>query len=154
MTPSAKHKAMVRSCFYRRQLYMCSLGLEVLPYCFLLPELAVPNSALREIMAIKFEDLEVLNEVKVTEAWKRFFLNEDAVVLFLKTVSPEEVETVLAAGAAWRGTGWGTTRAAKAVRKLTGLAMVTTKFQEYLNSFLFSLSLCCRSGNPCAGAQR
>ena len=110
-------------------------------YCFLLPELAGPNSALREMMAIKFEDLRSPEEFKVTEAWKRFFLNEDAVVLFLQSVSPEEVKTVLAAGAAWRGTGWGTTRAAKAVWKLTGLAMVTTKFQEYLNSFLLSLSL-------------
>ena len=69
------------------------------PYCFLLPELAVPNSALREEMAINFEDLKCLDEFKVTEAWKKFFLNEDAVVAFLKSTPPEEVNIVLAARA-------------------------------------------------------
>ena len=58
------------------------------------------------------------------------------------SVSPDDVKSVLALGAESRGTGWDATKAAKAVRKLTGLAMVTTNFQEYLKSFLFSLCLC------------
>ena len=58
--------------------------------------------------------------------------NEAAVVQFLKSVSPEDGKSVLAAAASWRGTGWNTTKAAMAVRKLTGLAMVTTKFLNVL----------------------
>ena len=60
----------------------------------------------------------------------------------MKTTQAEEVQNMLAAGAAWSGASWDTTKAAKGVRPLTGVAMMTTNFKEYLNSFLFTLALC------------
>jgi hypothetical protein len=93
-------------------------------------------------MAKISDKLLALDESLAGEAWKSFFLTENIVVQFLKETPPEEVQSVLAAGAGWSGAGWDTTKAAKAVRLLTGVAMVTTNFKEYLNSFLFSLALC------------
>ena len=93
-------------------------------------------------MSQKFEDLTSFDKQVAAEAWKIFFFNEAAVTEFLKSTPPEKVDAVLSAGASWDGTGWDTTKAAKAVRALTGLAMVTTRFQEYLMAFLFSLALC------------
>ena len=72
---------------------------------------------------------------------EEFFLTEGIVVQFLKEKPPEEVQTVLVASANWSGAGWDITKLAKAVRLLTCVAMVTTNFKEYLNSFLFSLAL-------------
>ena len=54
---------------------------------------------------------------------------------------PKQAEAVLLAAASWTETGWDTTKAAKIVRALTGLAIVSNTFQEYLNVFVFSLSL-------------
>ena len=48
---------------------------------------------------------------------------------------------MLAAVARWTGEGWNTTKAAKAVRSLTGVALVSSKFSDYLRAFLYSLSL-------------
>ena len=93
-------------------------------------------------MSQKFEDLKSRDDQVAAEAWKIFFFNESAVMEFLQNTPPEKVDAVLSAGASWNGTGWDTTKAAKAVRALTGLAMVTTRFQEYLQAFLFSLALC------------
>ena len=45
------------------------------------------------------------------------------------------------AGAGWTGTGWDTGKAVKAIRTLTGLALVSTRFHEYLNTFLLSIAL-------------
>ena len=39
------------------------------------------------------------------------------------------------------GTSWNTTRAAMALRSLTGVALVTGQFTEYLRCFLYSLAL-------------
>ena len=89
-------------------------------------------------MAKISDKLLALDENLAGEAWNNFFLSEDIVVEFLKTTQVEEVQTVLAAGAAWSGARWDTTKAAKAVCLLTGVAMVTTNFKEYLNSFLVS----------------
>ena len=92
-------------------------------------------------MQALFEDLTSVDEGKAAAAWQFFFFNEDAVVSFLKSSPIDQVQQVIAAGAGWGGMGWDTTKAAKAVRRLTGVAMVMTQFQQYLNSFLFSLSL-------------
>ena len=87
------------------------------------------------------EQLLALDENLAGEAWKNFFLSEGIVVEFLKTTQAEDVQIVLSAGAAWSGAGWDTTKAAKAVRLLMGVTMVTTNSKEYLKSFLFSLAL-------------
>ena len=63
-------------------------------------------------------------------------------VAFLKSTPPREAESVLAAGVVWTDTGWDTTKAVKEVRKRAGLEMITTKFQAYLNAFLFGLCFC------------
>ena len=44
-------------------------------------------------------------------------------------------------GGAWNGLGWDTTKAAKGVRALTGVYMVSGRLQDYLNSFLYSLAM-------------
>ena len=64
-----------------------------------------------------------------------------AIAAFLQQATSELVQAVLMAGTAWMGMGWDTTKAAKAVRALTGLAMVSTRFQDYLTTFLLSISL-------------
>ena len=46
------------------------------------------------------EQLLALDENLAGEAWKNFFLSEGIVVEFLKTTQVEEVQNVLAAGAA------------------------------------------------------
>ena len=92
-------------------------------------------------MQALFEDLTSVDEGKAAAAWQFFFFIEDVVVSFLKSSPIDQVQQVIAAGAGWGGMGWDTTKAAKAVRRLTGVAMVTTQFQQYLNNFLFSLSL-------------
>ena len=51
------------------------------------------------------------------------------------------ITEVLAVAERWTGEGWNTTKAAKAVRSLTGVALVSSKFSDYLGAFLYSLSL-------------
>jgi hypothetical protein len=53
----------------------------------------------------------------------------------------EVVQATLAAGSAWRGTQWNSTKAAKELRRLTGVSVVSAEFREYNDAFLFSLAL-------------
>ena len=107
------------------------------PYCFKLPELAVPNLPFVKIMQVSFEDLTSLDDNKSSDAWKEFLFNAGAVTAFLRQSDPERVHAVLMAGAGWTGTG----KAVKAIRTLTGLALVSPRFHEYLNAFLLSIAL-------------
>ena len=73
-------------------------------------------------------------------AWATFFLNEDAVREALQ-LPLETINAIITAGAQWNGCSWDSTKAAKRIRELTQLAMVTNKLADYLNAFLFSLAL-------------
>ena len=86
-----------------------------LPYCFLLPELADPTRPLKTMSVLSVETLLNIDETVQGEAWKHFFLNVDQAVTFLCVASPEEVKMVVEAGSRWSGTGWDTTKCAKAV---------------------------------------
>ena len=70
-------------------------------------------------------------------------------VAFLRVASPEEVKLVVEAGSRWSGTGWDTTKCAKAVRSLTGVTLVTTRVKDYLDAFLYSLVLASSLGWQC-----
>ena len=85
--------------------------------------------------------LTAIDDVESAAAWSAFFLNESAVVEFLRSTPPTIVSATLAAGAPWAGAGWDTTKSAKAVRTLTNIAMVTNEVKDYLHAFLFSLAL-------------
>ena len=112
------------------------------PYCFLLPESAVPNFALRHKMQSTWaEKLVSVDETLQKTSWEEFFLNEAATAEFLKTTPPEVVLQVCNAGQQWGGAGWDTTRCARQVRALTGLAMVRPAIDEYRSAFLYSLCL-------------
>ena len=82
-----------------------------------------------------------IDEAVQGEAWKHFFLNVEQAVAFLRVASSEGVKLVVVAGACWSGTGWDTTKCEKAIRSLTGVALVTTKLKDYLYAFLYSLVL-------------
>ena len=80
-------------------------------------------------------------QVVYERAWGAFFFNYEAVMELLKNNSTEVLRNVLAAGERWNGSSWDTTKAAKAIRELTELVLVTGNFQEYLKVFLYSLAL-------------
>ena len=93
-------------------------------------------------MSVSWESkLTALDEGESTAAWAAFFLNEVAVVQFFRESQPSSVSAVLSAGSQWSGAGWDTTKCAKTVRTLTGVAMVTNELKDYLHAFLFSLAL-------------
>ena len=92
--------------------------------------------------AITTENLLSMDEEVSTLTWKEFLFNARAAVDFLKTSSAETVQQVLAAGGQWNGMGWNTTRAAKTVKELTGVALVTGNFREYLHAYLYSPGPC------------
>ena len=88
-----------------------------------------------------------LDEEAFGNAWAQFFLNEQLVTEVLQ--APQEtISMVLQQGHGWIGRGSDTTKAAKAIRSLTGVAMVSGKLQDYLNAFLYSLALCSRIEIP------
>ena len=92
-------------------------------------------------MSILVNNLRSIDDNVFNETWEKFLFNPEQVLALLKDAPAEEVTEVLAAGTRWTGTGWNTTKAAKAVRGLTGIALVSAKFSDYLWSFLYSLSL-------------
>lgn len=90
---------------------------------------------------ISFEALtQVIDEENFRNAWCSFFLNEEAVREAVQ-LPPDVINNIKMTGATWNGYGWDSTKAAKKIREMTQLAMVTNKLPEYLNAFLFSLAL-------------
>ena len=82
----------------------------------------------------------VIDEEDFARSWGMLFLNENLVKEVLQ--APQEtIALLLQQGHGWNGQGWDTTKAAKAIRSLTGVAMVSGKLQDYLNAFLYSLAL-------------
>ncbi len=92
-------------------------------------------------MTSNFQDLISEDEGLFNAAWGSFFLNVDLTARFLKETPLENLSATLSAGSRWQGTGWNTTRAAKELKRVAGISMVTGSWPEYLGSFLFSLAL-------------
>ena len=77
-----------------------------------------------------------------SEAWSKLFFNLQAVrQLATEVKDADTAATLLAAGSAWDGHGWTTTKAFKKVLEVTGTSMVRSEFDEYRHTFLFALSL-------------
>ena len=70
-----------------------------------------------------------------------FFLNVRLVRNILTIVTPEQASAILAAGTRWDGTGWNTTRAAKALYDICNVALVTGEVRTYKEAFLFGCAL-------------
>ena len=82
-------------------------------------------------------------------------MNEKHVREFLgEPLEPEKVVDILTRSQQWAGTTWGTTRAARGVHALTGLAMVAGDVAEYLAAFLYSLALAKDVDLPSWSSQR
>jgi hypothetical protein len=92
-------------------------------------------------MAFTPQDLLSEDEGRYNMAWSAFFLNKDHVQRFLREANEDEVKHTLAAGVRWSGGGWNTTRAAKELRAISGISLVSASWLEYQMSFLFSLAL-------------
>jgi hypothetical protein len=91
-------------------------------------------------MAVSVQNLTSIDETVFNETWKKFFYSGEDVCKLLKE-SAADIQAVLSAGERWEGLGWNTTTAAKTLRALTGVALVTSQFREYLSSFLYSIAL-------------
>lgn len=78
--------------------------------------------------------------------WGRLFFNPVAIRELADFVAAEDDplrfhNQLLLAGANWDGSGWTTSRAAKTIHKVTGVALVEESLEEYKNAFLFALSV-------------
>ena len=115
------------------------------PYCFLLPELAVPNKPFvtKNSFASKimWQALKTVSSQEGQEAWSTFFLNAELVPKFLAEVAPSDVEAVIQTGLNFPGTGWTASKAALQVRKLTGLSLLSSDLTDYLTPFLASVAM-------------
>ena len=76
------------------------------------------------------DSLCTMEDEQFANAWSNFFMNEELVKEVL--ACPKEiVGKVIQLGPSWNGAGWDTTRAAKQVRMMTGVAMVSGKLTDY-----------------------
>ena len=75
------------------------------------------------------------------ETWATFFSNTEKVRALKDIIDQDAAAAILTAGATWRGSGWNTARASKALFDLTVVPLVSADFRQYLNSFLYSLAL-------------
>jgi hypothetical protein len=89
-------------------------------------------------MAFAPQDLLSDEDGRYNMAWSTFFLNRDHVERFLREATEDDVKHTLAAGVRY---GWNTTRAAKELRAISGISLVSASWLEYQMSFLFSLAL-------------
>ena len=92
-------------------------------------------------MAFNCLDLQSQDQAVFNHAWAAFSHYPELVSKFLAEAPLELVHATLAAGLTWTGTGWNTTRASKELQKITGVCLVTSKWAEYCQCFLFSLAL-------------
>ena len=89
------------------------------------------------------------------ERWSDLFFNVDGVCSLLShTKDPATGGLLLGAGANWNGVGWTTGRASRAVYGATGVAMVEENLKDYLESFLFALSLAYNIASPSCSSRR
>ena len=97
--------------------------------------------ATTQVLPCWAERLTSNEEVVYNEAWKDLFLNPRAVKKLLSETSQEVLHLVLQAGQNWEGGGWDSTKCAKTLRQLTGVALVSPRAVDYVNAFLYSLVL-------------
>ena len=89
-----------------------------------------------------FEKLSNPRDEEFQEAWKKFFYNTPLVHQVLGDApSPAAMKELIHAGLQWAGGGWTTTSASRRLHELTGVALVSQQFDDYLGGFLFSLAL-------------
>ena len=74
-------------------------------------------------------------------AWKTFLFNPAKVLEIDALIDKTKASQVLTQGLQWSGGGWNTTSAAKALRELTGVPLVTSNFGLYRDSWLYGLAL-------------
>ena len=80
--------------------------------------------------------------MEFSETWSTLFFNVEGVCRLVSHSKDPAIGTrLLGAGAKWEGAGWTTGRASRAVYAATGVAMVDEHLKDYLESFLFALSL-------------
>ena len=119
-------------------LFLGLLGLFLLSFLPALADLNCPVDLIYKIMS------SLLNpeSMEFGERWSDLFFNVDGVCSLLShTKDPATGGLLLGAGANWNGVGWTTGRASRAVYGATGVAMVDENLKDYLESFLFALSL-------------
>ena len=83
----------------------------------------------------------VPEDAEFQQSWSQFFLSFELVRQVLPHIQPDQVPQLLAAGQAYSGGGWTTSKAAKSVFELTQVSLVTSDFSMYRAAFLFSLAL-------------
>ena len=76
-------------------------------------------------------------------AWKHFLYNVQAVQALTEELKdhPEGFAEILTAGLLWEGQGCSTGHCSRELYKTCGVTLVTGNFKEYLNAFLYSLTL-------------
>ena len=74
------------------------------------------------------------------QAWTSFMFNVDE-ALQLRNATKDEVLAVLAAGGKFGGTGWSTGKASRTLFGLSGVAVVKSSVQPYINAWLFAIAL-------------
>ena len=70
--------------------------------------------------------------------WSSFLFNVAAV---RSLGNPPEAGAILAAGDQWRGEGWTTGKASKALYEITAVPLVSSNVEEYKGAFMFALAL-------------
>ena len=74
-------------------------------------------------------------------AWTDFFYCVEGVQQVLQESDKSSIQALINAGGTWAGGGWTTTSASKRLHDLTGIALISSDFKDYLHGFLFSLAL-------------
>ena len=89
-----------------------------------------------------FEKLSYPRAEDFQDAWKKFFYDVLQVQQVLaEASSPAAMKELITSGLQWTGGGWTTTSASRRLYELTGVALVSHEFADYLGGFLFSLAL-------------
>ena len=89
-----------------------------------------------------FEKLSDPRAEDFQETWRKFFYDVRQVQQVLaEASSPAAMKDLINSGLQWTGGGWTTTSASRRLYELTGVALVSHEFADYLGGFLFSLAL-------------
>ena len=79
-----------------------------------------------------------VNGADWSTTWSSFLFNVRAVI---ELGYPKEAQAIITAGEQWRGEGWTTGRASKALYEVTGVPLVSANVEDYKGSFLYALAL-------------
>jgi hypothetical protein len=76
-----------------------------------------------------------------TKSWEDFMFNLDVLALLGQNVDKMMSQAILAAGLKYGGAGWTSGRASRRLYELSQVALVSASWTDYLNCWLFALSL-------------